>query len=175
MGSPNRSVAARIGERPGKILLVEDEAILRGLVAQFLRGEGFEIEEAGDGREGVDRFCSGYPFDLVLLDLNLPLLPGLEVCRRIKERRADQPVIICSAAILDDHIRGLSELNVVSFLSKPYHPSDLLARIRGELCGTSQRSEAGTAAPALAGQPWRSDRRAPRHAPAALFKLPLID
>ena len=69
-------------QRQGRILLVEDETLLRSLIAQFLRGEGFEVVEAGDGREGVERFSSGNPFDLVLLDLNLPILPGIEVCRR---------------------------------------------------------------------------------------------
>ncbi|MBV8128986.1 MAG: response regulator, partial [Planctomycetaceae bacterium] len=79
-------------KRQGRILLVEDETLLRRLIAQFLRGEGFEVVEAGDGREGVERFSSGNPFDLVLLDLNLPILPGIEVCRRIKLQRPKQPV-----------------------------------------------------------------------------------
>src|SRR5947209_791147 len=91
-------------KRTGRILLVEDEAVLRGLVAQFLRGEGHDIVEAADGLQGTDRFQARGPFDLVLLDLNLPFLPGVEVCRRIKESQPLQPIIVCSAAILDDHL-----------------------------------------------------------------------
>ena len=55
----------------GSLLLVEDEDRLRGLVAQFLRGEGFEVVEAGDGLQGVERFTDSGPFDLVLLDVML--------------------------------------------------------------------------------------------------------
>src|ERR1700677_2779180 len=117
------------GKRAGKLLLVEDEHLLRGLIAQFLRGEGFEVVEAADGSQGVGLFESMKPFAVVLLDLNSPLLPGVEVCRRIKSEQPSQPVIICSAAILESHIAKLRELNVEHFLSKPYHPLDLLDRI----------------------------------------------
>lgn len=160
--------------RQGRILLVEDESVLRRLIAQFLRGEGFEIVEAADGREGVERFSSGNPFDLVLLDLNLPVLPGVEVCRKIKLQRPDQPVIICSAAILDGHIAALAAMDVDQFLTKPYHPAELLSRITIEL----QRSGQPSSAPAerLAVGSWRVDRAAPRPGPSQpLFKLPAID
>ena len=113
----------------GRLLLVEDENLLRGLIAQFLRGEGFELVEAADGREGVERYSSLGPFDIVLLDLNLPVFSGVEVCRRIKHLHPGQPVIICSAAILDGHMDALESLNVDQFLSKPYHPKELLNRI----------------------------------------------
>ena len=109
------------GKRAGKLLLVEDEHLLRGLIAQFLRGEGFEVVEAADGSEAVSLFSSMGPFDVVLLDLNLPLLRGVEVCRRIKSVQPAQPVIICSAAILESHIEALREMQVEQFLSKPYH------------------------------------------------------
>jgi len=162
------------GKRQGKILLVEDESILRRLIAQFLRGEGFEIVEAGDGREGVERFSSGSPFDLVLLDLNLPILPGVEVCRRIKQQRPEQPVIICSAAILDGHIEALAAMKVDQFLSKPYHPAELLSRITIELQRSVQPSEVQTER--LTAGSWRVDRAAPRSGPSQpLFKLPAID
>jgi DNA-binding response OmpR family regulator len=121
------------GKRAGKLLLVEDEHTLRSLIAQFLRGENFEVIEAADGLQGVGYFSSRGPFDVVLLDLNLPMLPGVEVCRRIKHERPMQPVIICSAAILDDHITELQAMQVEQFLTKPYHPLELLDRIAGEI------------------------------------------
>ena len=117
----------------GTLLLVEDEDRLRKLVAQFLRAEGFDVTEAGDGAEGVDRFGDSGPFDLVLLDLNLPVFSGVEVCRRIKRRNPDQRVMICSAAILRDHEDALSLLGVEHFLTKPYHPVDLISHITLEL------------------------------------------
>src|SRR3954463_16468306 len=125
--------AAMGAKRHGRLLLVEDEAVLRGLVSRFLRGEGFEVAEAGDGKEGVERFSTHGPFDVVLLDLNLPVFPGVEVCRRIKREQPGQPVIICSAAILDGHVAALQALGVNQYLTKPYHPSELLARIALEL------------------------------------------
>ena len=63
----------------------------RTLVAHFLRNEGYQVVEAGDGPEGVLRFAESGPFDLVLLDLNLPVFSGVEVCRRIRCIRASQP------------------------------------------------------------------------------------
>jgi two-component system response regulator RegX3 len=119
----------------GRLLLVEDEHTLRGLIAQFLKGEGFEVVEAADGLQGVDRYCSAGPFDVVLLDLNLPKLPGVEVCREIKLECPDQSVIICSAAILDCHKAELCALNVFHYLTKPYHPDDLLDSIESHLAG----------------------------------------
>ena len=121
------------GKRAGKLLLVEDEHLLRGLIAQFLRAEGFEVVEAADGSQGVGFFGSMRPFEVVLLDLNLPLLPGVEVCRQIKCEQPSQSVIICSASILDSHIAKLREMNVEQFLTKPYHPRDLLDRIDAEI------------------------------------------
>jgi DNA-binding response OmpR family regulator len=120
-------------ERRGTLLLVEDEVVLRGLVAQFLRGERFRVVEASDGPEGVARFADSGPFDLALLDLNLPGFSGVEVCRRIKRLRPDQPVMICSAAVVSENEAALLGMGVAHFLTKPYHPETLLAHILDEL------------------------------------------
>jgi len=117
----------------GSLLLVEDEERLRGLVAQFLRGEGFAVVEAGDGLEGVERFADSGPFDLVLLDLNLPVFSGVEVCRRIKTDNPGQRLMICSAAVLPNHENALTALGVEHYLTKPYHPEDLIAHIAQEI------------------------------------------
>jgi DNA-binding response OmpR family regulator len=116
-------------KRAGKLLLVEDEQVLRGLIAQFLRVEHFEVVEAADGQEAIERYTSIRPFDVVLLDLNLPIYCGVEVCRRIKIENPAQQVLICSAAILDSDADALQSLGVDRFLTKPYHPMDLLAGI----------------------------------------------
>ena len=117
----------------GCLLLVEDEHRLRGLVAQFLRGEGYQVAEACDGQDGVDQFSGSGPFDLVLVDLNLPVFSGVEVCRRIKHARPDQRIMVCSAAILGDHERSLAAMGVNHYLTKPYHPEDLIAHITREI------------------------------------------
>lgn len=120
-------------ERRRTLLLVEDEAVLRSLVSQFLRLEGFEVAEAEDGGEGVRRYQEEGPFDLLLVDLNLPVFSGVEVCRRVKLRCPSQKVLICSAAIVREHEEALVALGVDHFLTKPYHPEHLLAHIRREI------------------------------------------
>jgi two-component system response regulator RegX3 len=164
-----------VGKRAGKLLLVEDEHLLRGLIAQFLRGEGFEVVEAADGSQGVSLFATMKPFAVVLLDLNLPLLPGVEVCRRIRSEQPTQPVIICSAAILESHITKLREMNVEQFLSKPYHPLDLLDRIDAEMSPGPRPESAGLVAqsrPSL----WRAARGHSEMTPAhTLVKSPILD
>lgn len=162
-------------KRSGRILLVEDEAGLRRLIARFLGAEGFEVTEAGNGREGLDHYASRGPFGLVMLDLDLPLVCGAEVCRRIKAERPEQPVIICSAAILDEHLATLRSFEAIQFLSKPYHPAELLGRVRAELARNLEprRRESAATAGAVT---WRGDgARAAAGAMHALFKQPAID
>ncbi len=120
-------------DRRGSLLLVEDEDVLRMLVAQFLRAEGFAVCEAADGGEGVSKFAEEGPFDLLLVDLNLPCLSGVEVCRRVKKQSPGQKILICSAAIVPEHEDALRAIGVVHLLTKPYHPDVLLAHIRQEL------------------------------------------
>ena len=129
-------------ERRRTLLLVEDEAVLRGLVSQFLRNEGYAVAEAEDGGEGVRRYQEDGPFDLLLVDLNLPVFSGVEVCRRVKLRCPSQKVMICSAAIVGEHEQALIGLGVDHFLTKPYHPEHLLAHIRLEIEGTFARPPA---------------------------------
>jgi len=112
-----------------RLLLVEDEDVLRGLVSQFLRLENYEVVAVEDGRRAVDVYAAEGPFDLVLLDLNLPILSGVEACRRIKLVNPAQPFLVCSAAILESHELALEELGVTEALGKPYHPGELLARL----------------------------------------------
>jgi DNA-binding response OmpR family regulator len=151
-------------QRRGKLLLVEDENLLRRLIAEFLRGEGFEVVEAADGLQGAGHFSGYGPFDIVLLDLNLPLLSGVDVCRRIKSQQPLQPVLICSAAILDSHVSALQALNVDQFLTKPYHPLDLLERIARAM-SRSARLEDNEVGPAIPGALCRVAAH-PRHFPA---------
>jgi DNA-binding response OmpR family regulator len=164
------------GERSGRLLLVEDEHLLRSLVAQFLCNEGFEVVEAADGREAVAVFSRQGPFDVVLLDLNLPYIKGVDVCRLIKSRQPSQPFVVCSATLLDTHLLELRALQVEQFLSKPYHPHDLLSRIRGEI-ERARRMGSEPHGSVCAHRPaWRVDEghSGPR-APHTLVKIPKLD
>jgi len=131
-------------ERRISLLIVEDEEVLRTLVAQFLRNEGFDVREAGDGGEGVQAFLDHGPFDLMLVDIKMPVFNGVEVARRVKQNAPDQRVMICSAAIVREHEEALHAVGVDHFLTKPYHPEALLAHIKQEL----GRETTGANAPA---------------------------
>jgi DNA-binding response OmpR family regulator len=116
-----------------RLLLVEDEEGLRELVAQFLRRACYSVIEAVDGLDGIDRFRDSGPFDLALVDLNLPGCSGVDVCREIRRLVPLQPILICSGAVLNDHLVILNELGIGTPLTKPYPPDLLLARIACEL------------------------------------------
>jgi two-component system response regulator RegX3 len=113
----------------GRLLLVEDEERLRSLIAVFLKMERYEVVEAEDGVRGVERFLEAGPFDLAIVDLDLPRLPGVEVCRRIRSAAPSQAILVCSAAILAPHFAALDDLGVDRFLTKPYLPTRLLSEI----------------------------------------------
>ncbi|QDV34588.1 response regulator [Tautonia plasticadhaerens] len=120
-------------DRDGTLLLVEDEDLLRGLVSQFLRISGFAVVEAADGREALRRIEEDGPFDLALVDLNLPHCSGVDVCRRLLGRWPGHRVIICSAAIVGENEAALRGLGIDHYLTKPYHPENLLQQVSRRL------------------------------------------
>ena len=111
-----------------KILLVEDDTKLARFVELELMHEGYEVTKAADGRTGADLALSG-EYDLVLLDLMLPVLSGMEVLRRIR-RELDVPVIVLTArdAVMDK-VSGL-DAGADDYVTKPFAIEELLARIR---------------------------------------------
>ncbi|MCY1007767.1 response regulator transcription factor [Nannocystis pusilla] len=118
-------------QTPAKVLLIEDDVRLAERTAEYLQGHELAVEIAGDGETGLTRALSG-EFDVILLDLMLPRLDGLEVCRRLRQRSA-LPVIMLSARSEEiDRILGL-ELGADDYLPKPYSPRELVARIRAVL------------------------------------------
>lgn len=113
------------------ILIVDDEAIVREVVAQYLTQDGFAVETAADGAEALARFASSRP-DLVLLDLMLPGIDGLEVCRRIRAQ-SNVPVIMVTAKSDEiDTIIGLG-VGADDYIGKPFSPRELVARIKAVL------------------------------------------
>jgi DNA-binding response OmpR family regulator len=113
------------------ILVIEDEAPLVEALKYTLAGEGFEVDVAYDGAEGIKKFRQSTP-DLVLLDLMLPEVDGLEVCRRIREQ-SSIPILILTAKDTDiDEVVGL-ELGADDYVTKPFHTRKLIARIKALL------------------------------------------
>ncbi len=118
-------------ERTPKILVVDDEDALAEVLEAYLVNEGFEVIRAADGRSAVDLALAERP-DLVLLDLNLPKLPGLDAFREIRAQ-ADIPVIMVTARGGEvDRVVGL-ELGADDYVSKPYSPREVVARVKSVL------------------------------------------
>jgi len=119
---------------PGKILIVDDESAARIALATLLRKEGFEVAEVRDGTSALAH-CSSFQPDLVLLDVLMPDISGLEVCRRIKvtpETRLTPVVLITGLSDTEDRIEGINA-GADDFLSKPIDFNELLARTRSLL------------------------------------------
>jgi DNA-binding response OmpR family regulator len=115
-------------ERSPTILVVDDEPALVEVLEAYLRDEGFTVLRAGDGRTAVDIALSEQP-DLVLLDLNLPRLSGLEAFREIRAK-LDVPIIMLTARSGEiDRVVGL-ELGADDYVTKPYSPREVVARVK---------------------------------------------
>ncbi len=113
---------------PRRILFVEDEKTIRDAVSAYLEREGYWVTAAADGHEALEQFAK-HRFDLVVLDLMLPKVPGEQVCRAIRDG-SDVPIIMLTAkGELEDRVRGL-ELGADDYLVKPFSPRELVARVR---------------------------------------------
>ena len=108
------------GKRAGRLLLVEDEHLLRGLIAQFLRGEGFEVIEAEDGLQGASFFSGRGPFDLVLLDMNMPRMSGLELLAEMCRLGIQTPVLMLTGN--EDNRTAADALagGILAYIPKPF-------------------------------------------------------
>ena len=132
-----------------KILVIEDEAKIARFVELELKHEGYEVQTAFDGRSGLAAFETGQP-DLLILDLMLPELSGIEVCRRIRQT-SDVPIIMLTAKDdVSDKVMGL-DMGADDYMTKPFAIEELLARIRVSLkkhrVDRSESSEALAAGP----------------------------
>ena len=117
-------------QRTGKkILLVEDEPLLRAGVTDLLRGAGHDVTAVADGESAVTQGTE-QPFDLVVLDVMLPKLDGIQVCQRLKRARPLLPILMLTArGSEDDKVRGLLE-GADDYVVKPFGARELLARVQ---------------------------------------------
>ncbi|HWI75202.1 MAG TPA: response regulator transcription factor [Baekduia sp.] len=115
-----------------RVLVVDDEPAVREVLERILRVEGFDVALAGDGREAVRRQAEA-PADAVLLDVLMPGLDGLEVCRRLRDTGDRTPVLMLTAREgVGDRVAGL-EAGADDYLPKPFALEELLARLRALL------------------------------------------
>ncbi|HIY17452.1 MAG TPA: response regulator transcription factor [Candidatus Intestinimonas stercorigallinarum] len=114
-----------------RILLVEDEEKLSRMVELELRYEGYEVEKAFDGRTGLERALAG-DFDLILLDIMLPALSGMEVLRRLRKERQTPVILLTARDAVVDKVSGL-DAGADDYVTKPFAIEELLARIRAAL------------------------------------------
>ena len=119
-------------KRELRILIVEDELDLANALARGLRRKGYAVDIAVNGEEGWE-FGEINEYDLVILDLNLPKLDGLEVCKRLRSSKPETLILMLTArSRLEDKVTGL-DLGADDYLVKPFHFEELLARIRALL------------------------------------------
>lgn len=110
------------------VLIVEDDKILRDGLADLLRGAGYSVEPVTDGAEGLRRAIAE-SFDIVLLDLALPGLDGIEVCQRLRVARPTVPILMLTArGSEEDKVRGL-KVGADDYVTKPFGARELLARV----------------------------------------------
>ena len=117
-------------ETSGLVLVVEDNRTLSEMIGEYLEGRGFDVDYAGDGVDGY-RLATENNYDVVVLDLMLPRMDGIEVCRRLRsEARKSTPVLMLTARdTLDDKLTGLGS-GADDYLTKPFAIQELEARLR---------------------------------------------
>lgn len=127
--------------RNKKILIVDDEQLIRKLVSDFLKKEGYNIVEAEDGRKALDIFNSEKDIDLIILDVMLPEYDGFTVCREIR-KKSSVPIIMLTARGEEfDEVFGF-DIGADEYISKPFSPKILIARVNAVLRrATSDESE----------------------------------
>lgn len=137
-------------ESPRRVLLVEDDVHIADLLTLHLRDERFEVVHCADGNEGLRRLAEG-GWDALILDLMLPGVDGLEICRRARQMTRYTPIIITSARSSEVHrILGL-ELGADDYLAKPFSVLELVARVKAlmrrvDALARNARMEAGSLA-----------------------------
>ena len=129
---------------PRKILVIEDDLDIAHLVELHLRDAGYAVDRAPDGTAGLIRALGPAPYDLIVLDLTLPGLDGLEICRRVRVKAAHTLLLMLTARSSElDRVLGL-EMGADDYLVKPFSIRELLARVKALFRRAEQRSAAAS-------------------------------
>ena len=120
-----------------KILVVDDESRMRKLVRDFLEKKNFQVLEAGDGEEAMDIFYEEKDIALILLDVMMPKMDGWEVCREIRKNSKVPIIMLTARGDERDELLGF-DLGVDEYISKPFSPKILVARVEAILRRTGQ-------------------------------------
>ena len=120
-----------------KVLLVDDEPSIVTLLAFNLEKDGYEVTTATDGAEGY-RLAVSNPFDFIILDLMLPSMDGMDICKRLRQEKFDTPIMILTAK--DDELEKIIglELGADDYMTKPFSPREVLARMKAILRRTNK-------------------------------------
>lgn len=129
MTSP--TVPAAPTSAPARVLVVDDDPTVAEIVSRYLTREGFEVESVGDGAEALALAASSPP-DVVVLDLMLPGLDGLEVCRRLRDLAPIPVIMLTARGDESDRVMGL-DLGADDYVTKPFSPRELTARVKSVL------------------------------------------
>jgi DNA-binding response OmpR family regulator len=124
----------------GRILLVDDDHTVAEVVVRYLELDGFEVEWVADGRAAVDRALADPP-DLIVLDLMLPHVDGLEVCRRVRALNPVPVIMLTARSEESDRVGGL-DLGADDYVSKPFSPRELVSRVKAVLRRTAGATSA---------------------------------
>ncbi len=128
--------------RPSRILLVDDEIAIQRTVVPLLRSRGYEVDAAATGRDALAAL-DAQPPDVIILDLGLPDIDGLEVCARVRAR-SDVPIIVLSARGAERQKVAALDQGADDYVTKPFGPEELLARVRAALRRTLAAAESST-------------------------------
>ena len=120
-----------------KILVVDDESRMRKLVKDFLTKKNFQVLEAGDGEEAMDIYYKEKDIALIILDVMMPTMDGLEVCREVRKNSKVPIIMLTARGDERDELLGF-ELGVDEYISKPFSPKILVARVEAILRRTNQ-------------------------------------
>jgi two-component system, OmpR family, response regulator MprA len=150
---------------PARILVVDDEPAVQSALSRALALESYEVAQAVDGREALEQLGSA-PYEVVILDISMPNVDGLEVCRRLREGGDRTPVLMLTAREeVDDRVAGL-DAGADDYLIKPFALRELLARVRALLRRSGEEDEqdstlafADLRLDRLAHEAWRGERR----------------
>ncbi len=135
-----------MAERKPLILVVDDETHILHVVSLKLRNAGFDVLTAENGEEGFDHAVQRVP-DLIITDYQMPFMSGLEMCQRLKEdgRTSSVRALMLTARGFSLPIDQLAKTNIVTVLSKPFSPKEILAKVQELLAGRVQVGEADAA------------------------------